>query len=91
MSDSLFYISLILLIRIIDNSQSERKVWFDKTYTAVEENDLSPVRNFYRTLDMIKEDIYHAITPHEEMLLSEEEQSEFEKSKNVMFVTKTLV
>lgn len=30
---------------------------------------------------MMKEDIYHAITPHEEMLLSEEEQSEFEKSK----------
>ena len=36
--------------------------------------DLSPVKHFYRVLNLIKEDIYHAITPREEMNLSEEEQ-----------------
>lgn len=43
--------------------------------------DLSPVKHFYRVLNLIKEDIYHAITPREEMNLSEEEQIEFEKTQ----------
>ena len=71
----------MFIIRIIDNSQNRRKVWFDKTYTAVEEDDQSPVKDFYHTLNMMKEDIYHAITPCEQMNLSEKEQNEFEKAQ----------
>ena len=44
-------------------------------------SDQSPVKNFYQTVDSMKEDVYHAITPCEEMNLSEKEQIEFEKSR----------
>jgi len=67
--------------KIVDNTQSERKVWFNKTYSAVKRKDLSPVKHFYRVLNQIKEDIYHAITPREEMNLSEEEQIKFEEAQ----------
>ena len=57
-------------------------MWFSKTYSAVEENDQSPVKNFYHTLNTMKEDIYHAISPCEQMNLSKKEQAEFEKAQN---------
>ena len=56
-------------------------MWFDKTYTAVEEDDQSPVKNFYHTLNMMKEDIYHAITPCEQMNIKKKEQNEFERAQ----------
>ena len=68
------------MFRIIDNSGSNRKVWFDKTYTTTKSKDVSPVRDFYQTLNGLQDDIYDAVTPCVEMDLSEDEQIEFEKA-----------
>ena len=53
------------MFRIIDNSGSNRKVWFDKTYTSSKPDDISPVKDFYQTLNGLQDDIYDAVTPCE--------------------------
>jgi hypothetical protein len=51
------------MFRIIDNSGSNRKVWFDKTYTSSKPDDISPVKDFYQTLYGLQDDIYDIVTP----------------------------
>ena len=59
-----------------------RKVWFNKTYSSNTPNDNSPVRDFYRTVNDMQDDMYEGVTPCKEMDLSESEQEELEKAKN---------
>ena len=75
------------MFRIIDNSGSNRKVWFDKTYTSSKPDDISPVKDFYQTLNGLQDDIYDAVTPYKEMDLSEIEQAEFEKAEKCYVCT----
>jgi hypothetical protein len=75
------------MFRIIDNSGSNRKVWFDKTYTSSKPDDISPVKDFYQTLYGLQDDIYDIVTPCEEMDLSKIEQAEFENTEKCYVCT----
>ena len=76
------YYYLIHDFRIVNNSGDKRKVWYDKTYSAGSQESTSPIRNFYRTLNGLEEDIYRELTPCEEMDLSDVEQESFDKCGN---------
>ena len=82
---------LIWYFRIIDNSGDERKVWFNKTYSSSSSDDISPVRDFYQTVNEMQDEIYEGVTPCEEMELSESEQEEFDRAKNCYVCTEKMV
>ena len=69
------------MFRIIDNSDGNRKVWYDKMYTSNNPGDISPVKDFYQTLYDLQDDVYDVVTPCEVMDLSTIDQTAYENSE----------
>ena len=62
-----------MFFRIVDNSDNQRKIWFDKKHSANSQESWT---------FGLEEDVYEELTPCEEMDLSELEQENFENCKN---------